>query len=73
MADDDGQQPGLDPQLLERREQGDTGDDAGQGNRQDQHQRDAFLAEEAAAVQCGGRQGAEHQGDQGGDAGDLQR
>ncbi|MNT41588.1 hypothetical protein D3C72_1779520 [compost metagenome] len=73
MADDDGEHPRFDPQCFERRQQRDTGDDPRQRNRQDQHQRDAFLAEEAASVQRCRRQGAQHQGDQRGQAGDLRR
>ncbi|MDT4861150.1 hypothetical protein FQZ97_957420 [compost metagenome] len=73
VADDDGQDARLDAEGLERREQRDAGDDAGQGDGQDQHQRDALLAEEVAAVQRDRGQRAEQHGDQGGDGGDLQR
>ncbi|MNP00148.1 hypothetical protein D3C76_919340 [compost metagenome] len=73
MADHDGEHTGLDTQGLERREQGDAGDDAGQGDRQDQHQRNAFLAEEVAPVQGSRGQRPEEQGDQGGEEGDLHR
>ncbi|MNH23990.1 hypothetical protein D3C79_839030 [compost metagenome] len=73
VTDDDGEDARFDPQGLEGREQGDTGDDAGQGDWQDQHQRDAFLAKEAASVQRRRSQGAEHQRDQCGQTGHLHR
>ncbi|MNG08661.1 hypothetical protein D3C84_920360 [compost metagenome] len=73
VADDDGEHPRLDSQCLEGRQQRDPGDDPRQGNRQDQHQRDALLAEEVPAVQRGRSQCAEHHGDQRGNRGDLQR
>ncbi|MOA02052.1 hypothetical protein D3C78_1214860 [compost metagenome] len=73
MADDDGEHPRLDSQGLEGRQQRDPGDDPRQGNRQDQHQRDALLAEEIPAIQRGRSQCAKDHGDQGGNRGDLQR
>ncbi|MNG08477.1 hypothetical protein D3C84_918350 [compost metagenome] len=73
MADDDGEHPRLDAQRLEGRQQRDPGDDPRQCDGQNQHQRDALLAEEISPVQRRRRQRAEHQRDQRRDGGDLQR
>ncbi|MNV51584.1 hypothetical protein D3C71_1436360 [compost metagenome] len=73
VADDDGEHPRLDAQCLEGCQQRDPGDDPRQGDRQDQHQRDALLAEEVSAVQCRRSQRAKDHGNQRGNRGDLQR
>jgi hypothetical protein len=53
MADDDAQHARLQPDQFVGREQGDAGDDARQGDRQDEQQGDSFLAENAP-IQRGG-------------------